>query len=201
VWVGVNETRLDLKCLPLHLACNLKAPLILVAVLIQTYPDSVKKKTSSGKLPLHIACEMRADHRVISFLLHTWPDSFHVKDKKGQTCVQYALLSKSSEQRTKNVEVLMTFEGKDGDKLVAYDVNKDIEENNKTIKEVLAKHKEEGENDSETEWKEVKTLASKGLMSRTSMTKTYYTKKKSLFKRKTKKKSLWESDKDMFANE
>ena len=100
------------KYLPLHLACSLRAPLMLVAVLIQSYPDSVKKGTNSGKLPLHIACEKNTDHRVVSFLLHSWSDSFHVKDNQGQTCVQKALLSKYGEEGTKIVKALMEFESK-----------------------------------------------------------------------------------------
>jgi len=114
-WVGSCKKKTDAKYLPLHVACMLRAPLLLTAVLIQTFPEGVKKKTSVGKLPLHLACESRADHRVVSLLLYTWPESFHTRDNNQHTCVQVALLSKIGKERTKILETLVAFESRAGD--------------------------------------------------------------------------------------
>mmetsp|Transcript_25816 Transcript_25816/g.31829 ORF Transcript_25816/g.31829 Transcript_25816/m.31829 type:complete len:904 (-) Transcript_25816:195-2906(-) len=130
-WVGANQKRSAAKYLPLHLACSMRAPLTLVAVLIQSYPDGAQQKTSSGKLPVHLACEKRADHRIVSLLIHTWPDSLGIRDDNGQTCVQAALLSKPGEKRTKIVEALMAFEKGEGDSLMVSDIAKTIQEENK----------------------------------------------------------------------
>uniref|UniRef100_A0A6S8X503 Uncharacterized protein n=1 Tax=Chaetoceros debilis TaxID=122233 RepID=A0A6S8X503_9STRA len=109
-WVGTCQKIADARLLPLHVACSLGAPLMLVAVLIQSYPESVKKTNNSGKLPIHLVCEKRSDHRVVALLLHTWPESYAVKDEKGNTPVQVALLSKESRERAKIVEALMEHE-------------------------------------------------------------------------------------------
>lgn len=111
-WVGSCAKMKDAKLLPIHVACSLNAPLILVAVLIQTYPDGVKRTNNAGSLPIHLACESRADHRVVSLLLHSWPQSFHEVDDRGYTPVQVALMSQPSAERTKIVETLMAFESK-----------------------------------------------------------------------------------------
>jgi hypothetical protein len=111
-WVGSCTKMKDAKLLPIHIACSMKCPLILVAVLIQTYPDGVKRTDNVGRLPIHLACENNADHRIIALLLHTWPQSFNKVDENGYTPVQVALLSQSSAERTKNVETLMAFESK-----------------------------------------------------------------------------------------
>jgi len=111
-WVGSCMQKENAKILPLHLACMMRAPLLLVAVLIQAYPDGIKKKSPAGKLPIHFACEKRADHRVISLLLYSWPESFHARDKQENTCVQSALLSQNGKERTKNLETLIAFEAR-----------------------------------------------------------------------------------------
>ncbi|GFH60814.1 hypothetical protein CTEN210_17290 [Chaetoceros tenuissimus] len=117
-WVGQNPKKNDARLLPIHLACSLRAPLILVAVLVQTSPEGVKRTDNSGMLPIHIACQKRADHRVVSLLLHAWAESCREKDENGNTPIQTALLSTPSDERTKIVETLMAFESKNGEALV-----------------------------------------------------------------------------------
>jgi ankyrin repeat protein len=201
-WVGANEKKANVKTLPLHLACALRAPLILIAVLAQCDPNSVKQKTSSGKLPLHVACERRADHRVVSFLVHAWPESFHMKDDKGQTCVQTALLTKPSEQRTKIVEALVAFEAK-GEEPLTVPGLRELEANNKLMNEWKASDDNDGiegrddnananikEEKDGTEGRKKPLLVPKKKM--------YYTKKRNLFQRR-KSKTLWKNDEEMFA--
>lgn len=117
-WVGQNPKMNDARLLPIHLACSLRAPLILVAVLVQTSPEGVKRTDNSGMLPIHIACQKRADHRVVSLLLHAWAESCREKDENGNTPIQTALLSTPSDERTKIVETLMAFESKNGETLI-----------------------------------------------------------------------------------
>ena len=86
-WVSFNKKKVEVRFLPLHAACLLGAPLLLVEDLVQSYPEAVKKKTSQGKLPLHIACEALVDHRVVTLLLNMWPDALIMKDNEGKTPV------------------------------------------------------------------------------------------------------------------
>ncbi len=193
-WVGANPKKTNVKCLPLHIACALRAPLIVIAVLVQSYADSVKKTTSTGKLPLHVACEKGADHRVISFLIHSWPDSFNVKDSTGQTCVQSALLAKPGDQKTKNLEALMAFESKGGKPLtveglkIVEDENLGNLETNNNI--IMSGIEDPAISNTDTIRRdEDKTNNPKK--------QTYYTKRNRFFGRK-KKKTLWKSDEEMF---
>lgn len=183
-WVGLCQKMKDAKLLPIHLACSLKAPLILIAVIIQTFPESIKRTNNSGKLPIHLACEMRADHRIISLLLHTWPDSYHELDEKGNTPVQVALISSPSPERTKIIETLMAFEAKsEKETLVVTNPMFDVENEAKELvqqyqpKRGAKSNKEGNENE--------RQKSSKRETSR---------------KPKRKNKQLWEDDADMFAN-
>lgn len=111
-WVGSCQKIEDAKLLPLHIACASRAPLILIAVLIQSFPEGAQRTTNTGKLPIHLACENHADHRIVSLLLHAYPDSCSCKDEKGDSPIQAALLSSPSAERTKIIETLMAFENK-----------------------------------------------------------------------------------------
>jgi hypothetical protein len=84
-WVSFNKKKIEVRFLPLHAACLLGAPMLLVDDLIQSYPEAVKKKTSQGRFPLHIACEALVDHRVVTLLLNVWPDALNMKDNEGKT--------------------------------------------------------------------------------------------------------------------
>ena len=191
-WVAASKKRTSVKCLPLHIACSLGAPLILVAVLVQSYPESVQKTTNSGKLPLHIACEARCSSPVVSLLLHSWPESYHVRDDNGQTCVQTALLVKPGKRRTKIVEVLTAFESKKphflqtvkDEKLDQLAIMQDLNDN---------KNMEQPELEDD----DIVISRNESSMDKSKKIKpVYYTKKKGLFGRA--KKSLWQNDEDMF---
>lgn len=191
-WIVANEKKPGVKYLPLHMACSVRAPLILVAMLIQSYPESVRKTICTGKLPLHIACEKQADHRIVGLLLHSWPDSYFVKDSKGQTCVQVALLSKSCEQRAKIIEVLMAFEAKGTELLTINGLGATIEDEKieKAPIDRINGGADHIQGDEEVDWNaNVKKSKPKK--------KTYYIERKNLFQW-NKKKTLWDKDEDMF---
>ena len=171
-WVGSCQKKADARFLPLHTACLLRAPLLLIAVLIQTYPDAVRKKSNVGKLPIHYACERRADHRVVAFLVHTWPESLHVKDDKDNTPTKCALLSKPSPERTRILETLVALE----EKVEEPDMEEDCPQDN--LNEILDD-----------------TVVSRSIPSHG---RTTGKKKSSKFFGKKKKDTLWEDDSEMF---
>jgi len=90
-------------------------PILLNAVLIQTFPKRAKKKNSFGRLPLHSACENTADYRVVSPLFYSCPESIYTRDNNQHTCVKVALLSKIGKESTKILETLVVFEPRAGD--------------------------------------------------------------------------------------
>lgn len=193
-WVGSCIKKENAKYLPLHLACKLRAPLLLVAVLIQTYPKGLQKRAKLGKLPIHFACEKRADHRVISLLLHSWPNSFSVKDSHENTCVQSALLSKNGPERTKVLETLMTFEGryKDPSSLptLADTINKYAKEGNDTgLANIPGLIDKKEDKPSETT-QNVEIIKKVGLKPKK--------KQNSFFRRKKQRHDLWANDNTMF---
>lgn len=72
------------KCLPLHQACESKAPSEAVKALIAAYPEAVAKKDSGGDMPLHLACRERASKSVIAALLLAAPEAAKVPDDEGR---------------------------------------------------------------------------------------------------------------------
>lgn len=72
------------KLLPIHQACENKAPSDVVKALIAAYPDSLMLKDSAGDLPLHLACRERCSKSVIGALLSEEPSAAKVKDDEGR---------------------------------------------------------------------------------------------------------------------
>ena len=67
-------------CLPIHYACwlvghgSLEGSHSVVKFLVESYPESVKVKDSSGCLPLHRALRSRASLKIVSFLIDCCPE-------------------------------------------------------------------------------------------------------------------------------
>jgi ankyrin repeat protein len=67
-------------CLPIHYACwlvgcgSLEGNHSIVKFLVESYPESVKVKDSSGCLPLHRALRSRASLKIVSFLIDCCPE-------------------------------------------------------------------------------------------------------------------------------
>jgi len=72
------------KLLPLHQACESKAPSEVVKSLIAAYPQGVSMKDSGGDLPLHLACRAKSSKAVISALLYKDPDGAKARDDEGR---------------------------------------------------------------------------------------------------------------------
>jgi len=72
------------KLLPLHQACESKAPSEVVKALIKAYPDGVSMKDSGGDLPLHLACREKASKAVVFALLKADPHAAKVEDDEGR---------------------------------------------------------------------------------------------------------------------
>lgn len=82
------------KRLALHLACVHRAPVGLVEVLIEAYPDAASMpEPHSGCLPLHYACQYRASFRVIKALLVHCSAATKAVDHHGRLPLHYAILS------------------------------------------------------------------------------------------------------------
>jgi hypothetical protein len=99
-WVSFAKNKTEVRFLPLHIACLLDAPFLLVSDLVHSYPDAVRKKTTMGDLPLHIACQHHGDERVVELLLKSWPESLFVKNDAGNTALEVASATEFSPERT-----------------------------------------------------------------------------------------------------
>lgn len=78
------------RLLPIHQACENKAPSEVIKALIAAYPDSLMTKDSGGDLPLHLACRERASKAVIAALLSNEPEASKIKDDEGRTPLHLA---------------------------------------------------------------------------------------------------------------
>mmetsp|Transcript_12974 Transcript_12974/g.24381 ORF Transcript_12974/g.24381 Transcript_12974/m.24381 type:complete len:415 (+) Transcript_12974:128-1372(+) len=79
---GDGSTRWRL--LPIHKACENKAPSDVIRALIAAYPQSLMMKDTGGNLPLHIACRERNSKAVIAALLSTEPNAAKEQDDEGK---------------------------------------------------------------------------------------------------------------------
>ena len=76
--------------LSLHLACKNNAPLDVVKLLVETYPDAVKENNKREELPLHLACRNNVPLDVIKLLVESYPDSIKEKNREGQLALHLA---------------------------------------------------------------------------------------------------------------
>lgn len=72
------------KLLPIHKACENKAPSEVIKALIAAFPESLMLKDSGGNLPLHIACRERNSKAVVAALLSAEPNAAKVQDDEGK---------------------------------------------------------------------------------------------------------------------
>lgn len=79
-----NDGSIRWRLLPIHQACENKAPSEVVKALIAAYPESLMMKDSGGYLPLHLACRERGSKAVIAALLSTEPGAAKIKDSEGR---------------------------------------------------------------------------------------------------------------------
>ena len=90
---GEHETRV----LPFHEACTLNAPLRVIEMLLNAYPEATHKKDLYfHRLPLHFACINCASPEVIRMLVTSYPDGAKVQDSLGRVPLHYAVFSHDS---------------------------------------------------------------------------------------------------------
>ena len=106
-WVcsGTSEEGTVIQFLPIHLVCLTNAPLLLAALLVQAYPESLMED-GMGKLPIHMACQAQVDHRIVFLLSNRYQESLQIEDDEGNTPIEIASLSESSNERSKIIQVL-----------------------------------------------------------------------------------------------
>eukprot|EP00957_Ditylum_brightwellii_P023103 1743052-Ditylum_brightwellii.AAC.1 len=74
---------------PLHHACEGRASLNVLSLLLREWPDAAKEKDALGKTPLHCACEKSTPLEVISLLLKAYPEAAEIKDNDGKIPLHY----------------------------------------------------------------------------------------------------------------
>ena len=91
-----NTVPMIWKRLPIHLACTHGAPVGLLEMLIQSYPEGVATVDAhTGYLPLHMACG-KSSAAVVKLLLETFPDATNVADVQGRLPLHVAVVAMAS---------------------------------------------------------------------------------------------------------
>lgn len=84
------------KRLPIHLACANGAPLSLIDLLLNVFPESaVVEDPCDGSLPLHIACRAGASLPVVRRLVEESPESVLAVDGGGRVALHEAVLAQA----------------------------------------------------------------------------------------------------------
>jgi len=78
-----------LKSLPIHIACEHDAPISVLNILVQAYPEGLLKPDKDGNLPIHYACSLESPECAM-YLLEACPASVTVKNSKRQTLLHLA---------------------------------------------------------------------------------------------------------------
>mmetsp|Transcript_8709 Transcript_8709/g.12853 ORF Transcript_8709/g.12853 Transcript_8709/m.12853 type:complete len:846 (+) Transcript_8709:57-2594(+) len=79
-----------LSCrLPLHLSCQVNAPVQVVEALLNCYTPAAFSKGNGDSLPIHYACAYGASEAVVESLLRAHPLSIYEKDTEGRVPRDY----------------------------------------------------------------------------------------------------------------
>jgi hypothetical protein len=73
--------------LPLHIACEEKAPLKVVRFLVEQWSEAIKTANHNGCLPLHHACSSTVPFDVVEFLVKEWPEAIKIMDGEQSSAV------------------------------------------------------------------------------------------------------------------
>ena len=93
----IGTTVVVWKRLPIHLACAYGAPVGLVSILLNAYPDGgMAADPVNGFTPLHFLCQTDAPPTVIRLLLNKCPEATRKVNFEGQTSLHVAILSEGS---------------------------------------------------------------------------------------------------------
>jgi ankyrin repeat protein len=86
-----NKRRGDKQIFPLMRLCEEKAPLEVVKLVYEKYPEAAKiPEEQDGKLPLHQACRWEAPREVVEFLLNVYPAGAEILSEKAMSPLHYA---------------------------------------------------------------------------------------------------------------
>jgi len=80
--------------LPIHLACQYRAPLIYINELMEIFAEGVTRLDNESRSPLSLAVQFQSHLNVISYLLEAYPGAVDIKDQFGYTPIQMATFQK-----------------------------------------------------------------------------------------------------------
>ena len=80
--------------LPIHLACQYRAPLIFINELMEIFAEGVTRLDNESRSPLSLAVQFQCHLDVISCLLKAYPGAVDIKDEFGYTPIQMATFQK-----------------------------------------------------------------------------------------------------------
>mmetsp|Transcript_12740 Transcript_12740/g.21926 ORF Transcript_12740/g.21926 Transcript_12740/m.21926 type:complete len:281 (-) Transcript_12740:141-983(-) len=72
-----------------HFAVRFQAPLRILMLLSQRYPESLSSTDVSGRYPIHVACKWSSTPDVIAYLVETNPSVVGVPDSLGKVPMHY----------------------------------------------------------------------------------------------------------------
>jgi hypothetical protein len=92
--------------LPLHGAIIFKAPVKIIVMLVELYPQGVRCTDDQHMLPLHLAIKYGAEDIVLRLLVDSFPEAISTKDSKGRLPIQ---IEGPRHDRTKAMEGIIAY--------------------------------------------------------------------------------------------
>ncbi|KAL9181916.1 hypothetical protein ACHAXT_012259 [Thalassiosira profunda] len=77
------------KDIVVHFAARFQAPLRILSLLAQLYPESLTSADVTGRYPLHVAAKWAATPDVVAYLIKTNPAAAGVQDSTGKTPMHF----------------------------------------------------------------------------------------------------------------
>lgn len=72
-----------------HFICRFQAPLYIVQLFEEVYPESFASFDAMGRYPLHIACAWGSSPDTIKFLINSYPHAARVQDSDGKCAIHH----------------------------------------------------------------------------------------------------------------
>ncbi len=72
-----------------HFICRFQAPLYIVVLFEEVYPESFTSLDDLGRYPLHIACAWGSSLDTIKFLIDSYPDAAKIQDSHGKCAIHH----------------------------------------------------------------------------------------------------------------
>jgi hypothetical protein len=104
IWIVENSGNLQWRLLPLHQACELRAPEHVLQLVLQSYPEAASERDTANNLPIHLACRELTSGKTVDELIGAFRKGVELKDSEGRLPLHLSCRKGTSK---KTVETLL----------------------------------------------------------------------------------------------